>query len=279
MRLFTQKENQIIKLLVNYKRSGKLRDLQVAPLLRKNLSFLALRWEIEPIPQVFVYTPGVEPKNKIEEATRDNYFTILDFVFFIEELLERGFIKLLEIPSRLPDNQRILYDKEKYEFVPDKNQFIDKKIDKATLSFFSEFQYQLMGVKDNFTYTTGITAQRFPNSFAYNLEKVAYCIIYPLPVAEEYVREGFYSLEDRRHIEQKKLNAANLITTNKSLLVSENALKISSKSFKVATIALLLSVIFGLIQCCSDSRIKKEQFEKIIETIQSINNVKSSTIN
>lgn len=278
MRLFTQKENQIIKLLVDYKQSGRLRDLQVAPLLRKNLSFLALRWEIDPIPQVFVYTPGTEQKKQIEEATRDNYFKILDFVFFIEELVERRFIKLLEIPSRLPENERVLYDKNKYDYVPDKNQFIEKGIDKETLSFFSEFQYQLLGVKGNCTYATGITAQIFPNSFAFNLEKIAYCIIYPLPIAEEYVREGFYSLEDRRHIEQKKLNASNLITTNKSLRVSENALGISTKSFKVATIALFLSFIFGLIQCCSDNRIKKEQFEKLIETIQN-NNAKSPEIN
>ncbi len=267
MRLFTSKENTIIKQLVAYKQSGKLRDLQVAPLLRKNLSILALRWEVEPIPQVFVYAPHRENRT-IEESTRENFFSVLDFVFFIEELVERRFVKLLEIPSRLPEKQRILYDKEKYSFNSDKNQFVENGVDESFLSLFGDFQYQLFGVKGNMTYATNVDAQIIPNSFAYNLDKIAYTIIYPLPIAEEYVREGFYSLEDRRHISQQKLNSATLLTTNESLRTSKDALKISNRSYKVAICALLLSFIFGLIQCCSDSKVEDNQFDKLIQTIQ-----------
>lgn len=277
MRLFTSKENTIIKQLVAYKQSGKLRDLQVAPLLRKNLSILALRWEVEPIPQVFVYAPHSEPKN-IEAATRENFFSVLDFVFFIEELVERRFVKLLEIPSRLPEKQRILYDKERYSFNPEKNQFIEKGVDESFLSLFGDFQYQLFGVKGNMTYATNVDAQIIPNSFAYNLDKIVYSIIYPLPIAEEYVREGFYSLEDRRHISQQKLNSATLLTTNESLRTSKDALNISNRSYKVAICALLLSFIFGIIQCCSDSKVKEDQFNKLLETIEN-QNARTATFN
>lgn len=270
MRLFTTKENQLIKQLVAYKQSGKLQDLQVAPLLRKNLSILALRWEVEPIPQIFVYAPHTGRKT-IEETTRENFFSVLDFVFFIEELVECRFVRLLEIPSRLPEKQRILFDKKKYSFNKDKNQFIENGVDESSLSLFGEFQYQLFGVKGNMTYATNVDAQIIPNSFAYNLDKIAYSIIYPLPIAEEYVREGFYSIEERRHISQQKLNSATLLTTNESLRTSKDALIISNRSYKVAICALLLSFIFGIIQCCSDSKVKEEQFNKLIETIENQN--------
>lgn len=277
MRLFTAKENQLIKQLVAYKQSGKLQDLQLAPLLRKNLSILALRWEVEPIPQIFVYAPHTEQKT-IEETTRENFFSVLDFVFFIEELVECRFVKLLEIPSRLPEKQRILFDKKKYSFNKDKNQFIENGADESFLSLFGEFQYQLFGVKGNMTYATNVDAQIIPNSFAYNLDKIAYSIIYPLPIAEEYVREGFYSIEERRHIAQQKLNSATLLTTNESLRTSKEALNISNRSYKVAICALLLSFIFGIIQCCSDSKVKEEQFNKLIETIEN-QNAGTTTIN
>lgn len=276
MRLFTAKENLLIKQLVTYKQSGKLKDLQVASLLRKNLSVLALRWEVDPIPQVFVYAPHTEQKT-IEETTLENYFSVLDFVFFIEELVERRFVKLLEIPSRLPEKQRVLYDKKKYIFNQDKNQFIEKVIDEKFLSLFENFQYQLFGIKGNMTYVSNVDAQIIPNSFAYNLDKIIYSIIYPLPIAEEYVREGFYSLEDRRHISQQKLNSATLLTTNESLRTSKDALNISNRSYKVAICALLLSFVFGLIQCCSDSKVNDNQFNKLIETIQ--DNVRSTKLN
>ena len=277
MRLFTKKENLLIKQLVAYKQSGKLQDLQVAPLLRKNLSFLALRWEVEPIPQIFVYSRHTGQKT-IEETTRENFFSVLDFVFFIEELVERRFVKLLEIPSRLPEKQRILFDKKKYSFNKDKNQFIENGADKSFLSLFGDFQYQLFGVSGNMTYTTNVDAQIIPNNFAYHLDKIAYSIIYPLPIAEEYVREGFYSLEERRHISQQKLNSATLLTTNESLRTSKEALNISNRSYKVAICALLLSFIFGIIQCCSDSKVKEEQFNKLIETIDN-QNARTATIN
>lgn len=277
MRLFTKKENLLIKQLVAYKQSGKLQDLQVAPLLRKNLSFLALRWEVEPIPQIFVYSRHTGQKT-IEETTRENFFSVLDFVFFIEELVERRFVKLLEIPSRLPEKQRILFDKKKYSFNKDKNQFIENGADKSILSLFGDFQYQLFGVSGNMTYATNVDAQIIPNSFAYNIDKIAYSIIYPLPIAEEYVREGFYSLEDRRHISQQKLNSATLLTTNESLRTSKDALNISNRSYKVAICALLLSFIFGIIQCCSDSKVKEDQFNKLLETIEN-QNARTATFN
>ena len=270
MRLFTKKENLLIKQLVAYKQSGKLQDLQVAPLLRKNLSILALRWEIEPIPQIFVYSRHTGKKT-IEETTRENFFSVLDFVFFIEELVECRFVKLLEIPSRLPEKQRILFDKTKYTFNKDKNQFIENGADESFLSLFGDFQYQLFGVSGNMTYASNVDAQIIPNSFAYNLDKIVYSIIYPLPIAEEYVREGYYSLEERRHISQQKLNSATLLTTNDSLRTSKEALNISNRSYKVANCALLLSLVFGIIQCCSDSKVKEEQFNKLIETIENQN--------
>ncbi|WP_305156617.1 hypothetical protein [uncultured Muribaculum sp.] len=272
MRLFTQKENRIIKQLVEYKQTGNLRQLQVAPLLRKNLSFLALRWEVQPIPQVFVYTLGDGTKKTIEEATRNNYFEILDFVFFLQELEERKFIKFLSLPNSNVEKERILYDRDKYRYEPDKKQFIDKKLTDSSsiLSLFGDFQYQLFHCGKDSEYASTIDSQIIPNSFAYDLDNLVYNLIYPLPIAEEYVREGFYTLEDRRFIEQKKLNASTLLTTNEALRVSKRSYRTSANSYKVAAYALIVSILFGLLQCCNDTKIEKEQFDQLINTLHDV---------
>lgn len=276
MRLFTQKENRIINQLVEYKQTGNLHQLQVAPLLRKNLSFLALKWEVQPIPQVFVYTTGDGTKKTIDEATRNNYFEILDLVFFLQELEERKFIKFLSLSSRNAEKERILYDRDDYRYEPTKNQFIDNKLSDSSdiLSLFGDFQNQLFRSGDGSEYATSIDSQIIPNSFAYDLDNLVYCLIYPLPIAEEYIREGYYTLEDRRFIEQKKLNAATLHTTNEALRVSKDSFKTSANSYKVAAWALIASILFGIIQCCNDTKIEKEQYDQLLN---SIHDVKTTT--
>lgn len=272
MRLFTEKENRIIKQLVEYKLAGNLRELQVVPLLRKNLSCLAVKWEIQPIPQVFVYTISDGKKKTIEEATRNNYFEILDFVFFLQELEESKFIKFLSLPNRKEEKERILYDREKYRYERDKNQFIDKKLTDSSgiLSLFGDFQYQLFRCGKGSEYASTIDRQIIPNSFAYDLDNMVCNLIYPLPIAEEYVREGYYTLEDRRFIVQKKLNASTLLTTNEALRVSKDSYKTSANSYKVAACALIVSILFGLLQCCNDTKIEKEQVDQLINTLQDV---------
>ena len=100
MRFFTPDENRIIKKIIEIfdeANPGSLAELQVARLLRKRLNFFALRWNLEP-DEVTIYIPKSEQNNS--EKTDKLYFDIADFIYFIEELEELGFIKLQNIPSK-----------------------------------------------------------------------------------------------------------------------------------------------------------------------------------
>lgn len=227
-RLFSSKENQLMKELVDYKKAGDLQNLQVARLLRTKLSFIALRWSVDPIPTVDVYSIANDEATK----TINTYFDIVDLIYFFQELEKIGFIKLQSLPSQRAEKQRMLFDRKRYEFNSDKNQFNEIGIDKeqGILSFFKDFQFLLFGKNDNMEYASPLTLQSVPNSFAYDLDDIVYKIIYPMPVLEDYVSNGFRTIEDKRYEEtsKKALNANK--TANWTLLISSAALIVSALS-------------------------------------------------
>lgn len=272
MRLFTKKENTLIKALVEYKQTGRLDSLQISRILRDKLSFFALTWQLKPIPRVDVYTRSDYIKPSLYAEIRNNYFNILDLVYFILELEQRNFVKLIELTS-VNEMKQMLFDESNYSYK--NSMFINNKVDGKSLEFFKDFHNVIVDSTNNGAFLQDLNINQLPNSFAKDLNRVAHCLIYPLPIAEEYVREGFYTLEDRRFIEKKKLNASTLLTTNDALRVSKDSYKTSANSYKIAACALMVSILFGLLQCCGDLSIEETQFQKLIECI---NNVKTTTV-
>lgn len=240
-RLFSDKENQLLKELVDFKQAGDLQNLQVARLLRTKLSFIALRWSVDPLPSVDVYAIA----NEDASNTLNLYFDIVNLVYFFQELDKMGFIKLQSLPSQKAEKQRILFDRNKYEFNCDKNQFNEIGIDKENgiLSLSKEFQFQLFGKKDNMEYASPLTLQSMPNSFAYDLDDIVYKIIYPMPVLEDYVSNGFRTIEDKRYEETSKKALKANKTANWTLVISS------------------LAFIASALSCFITYKIGKEQIE------------------
>lgn len=261
MRLFSAKENELIKKFVEYKKAGDLKELQVARLLRKNLSFLALRWELNPIPKVEIYALTKENNQK---EILDLYFSIIDFVYFIQELASFGFIKLLILPSKHREKQRELYDREKYDFNAEKNQFQEKGLKKENgiLSLMGNFENTLFGKKDKTEYIIPLSKQVTPSSFAYDLDKTAYCIIYPMPVMEDYVANDFRTIEDKRYEENKELALRSIKIANKTLRITGIALVASA-------ISVGLTCYFGKKQLETPIEISSEQIQVIDSIISS----------
>lgn len=227
-RLFSDTENELMKELVDFKKAGDLQNLQVARLLRTKLSFIALRWSVDPSPSVDVYAIA----NEDASNTLNLYFDIVNLVYFFQELEKIGFIKLQSIPSQNTEKQRMLFDRKKYEFNCNKNQFNEIGIDKENgiLSLFKEFQFQLFGKKDNMEYASPLTLQSMPNSFAYDLDDIVYKIIYPMPVLEDYVSNGFRTIEDKRYEETSKKALKANKTANWTLVISSFAFIASALS-------------------------------------------------
>ncbi len=74
-----------MKELVDYKKAGDLQNLQVARLLRTKLSFIALRWSVDPIPTVDVYSIANDEATK----TINTYFDIVDLIYFFQVWAEK----------------------------------------------------------------------------------------------------------------------------------------------------------------------------------------------
>ena len=201
MREFTKEEKEFIKRIVSVHRENgvnSLRDLQVAKLLREDLKFFALKWETAPTPQITIYSP--QNKQLSEKSTDELYFQIADYIYFIEELVKLGFIKLQNIPSDNKDTYTILYDRDKYKYLSDKNIFMQEmpNIKSGTN------EYKVSGV------ISLESLQTFYTDFAYDLETCGMAIIYPLPLACSYVDNGFRT-------EEQMNSEAQLDYANKSL--------------------------------------------------------------
>lgn len=188
MRLYTPEENRIIKNIVDIFREakpGSLVELQVARLLRKKLNFFALKWSINPKDDVTIYIPETDAKE--DDKVNKLYFDIANFIYLIEELEERGFIKLQKIPSSKENDSTILYDKKLYTYDEKDNTFwADVSIKNGTKTIHGKAVVPLHGWK---TINT---------SFAKDLQRCASSIVYPLPLAIDYVNNGFETLEQRQ---------------------------------------------------------------------------------
>lgn len=253
MRLFSLKENELLRKLVEYKNDTNLQDLQVARLLRKELSFLAIKWEIEPKMNVDLYCVTTNDK----KYPLKQLFSVIDFIYFVYELEKIGYIRLLNISSERKEKLRILYDKEKYTFNGEKNQFINTNIDTENdniLSLVGDKDYQLFGKIDNYEYVNQLTKQQFPNSFAKDLDDIVYSIIYPMPILEDYVNNNFKTLEERHHDEEMK--------------VALDSAGESRKAAKIALGSFILSLIVCMIQMCSSQKIDPDQITMIETAIK-----------
>lgn len=259
MRIFSDKENQIIKKIVDTllkSEPGCLADLQVAKLLRKELNFFALKWTIEPKDEVTIFIPEKEIKEK--ENNDKLYFEIVNFIYLLEELEDLGFIKFQNIPSNENEKFTILYDREKYSYNSKDNIFWHplKSVK------FEEKQYSTWGTEKLKEFHT------FKTSFAKDLQYCALSIVYPLPLAIHYVNNGFKTLEQLQF-------ECQMDTALDSAKSSRKAAYWGFCSFLIAVIALVCSYFINKPIIIDEYNINK--IEKVIKENRLSEPIKTST--
>lgn len=207
MRRFTEQENNWIKELVEIKEKGlnHIQELQVAKMLRSKFTFFALKWTYGDKPQVSLYNESKD-KNNAEQQ----YYSICDFIYFIKELESLGFISMQKVYSdRENTGFSVLYDRENYIYDSTGNQFKPKKCkDLKSIIPCSSDKEILMEEMGNGIY--GLFQIEQPQDinldFANELQKYGLGIIYPLPLAKDYVDNDFRTLEQRHY--EKEMNVA-----------------------------------------------------------------------
>ncbi len=263
MRKFTDKENKWIKEFVELKEKGlsHVQELQVAKILRTKFSFFALKWTYGEKPQISLYN-RMEDKDKAEKQ----YYDICDFIYFIKELESLGFIAIQKFYSEKEDvGYNVLYDRDKYIYDEKNDKF--RPTECTDLSSFisgdssgNEFPMENMGNGVYGLFQIGQT-QNINLDFAYDLQKYGLGIIYPLPLAVDYVNNNFKTLEERHHDEEMKVALD-------SAEESRKAAKTASYSFIVAIISLIVSIVVSIIQICTSQKIEPDQITTIEKTIK-----------
>lgn len=244
MREFTDKEKELIEKLISFKQTARLEELQVARLLRKELQCFAVKWSINPIKiQLYSYK-GVEDSSKIDwDSLRRDYFKLVDFMYFIEELESASYVKMQVLPSKdTTDEERILYDKSKFKYIESCDEFWSRE-------------------NNGISYFVPIEAKHIVKTYMVDyLEKYANKIVYPLPVLEDLYDNEYKSLEQRNF--DKQMNKTNL-------------------SLGIAFSSVLVSAVvpFILDKCSSPTKIDDAQLGTIKNAIIESKSVVPDSIN
>lgn len=204
MRLFSEPENRIIKELVDAKLKGidAIQHLQAAKILRRQFDFFALKWTVEEAPVISIYYRHTDDSAKNEEYSK-LYFKVADFIYFLKELESIGFIAIQTITKKQQRKYSLLYDRNKFDYDEVKNEFFPKNehpIDSSdfVIGELPPFEEVSPGV-----YTLLQVDRREINlDFAIDLERYGLGIIYPLPLAVDYVNNNFQTLEQRQFEKQ-----------------------------------------------------------------------------
>ncbi len=194
MRKLSEQDKRIIDRIIVASQGYDLQSLQVARLLREELSVFAVEWDIDPF-KISIFAPRKEGKPDFDRMMA-NYFEISYFLYLVEALDNEGYIKLQSVLSSNDSYPKQLYDREKY--TKEGNQYIEK-IGDGILAY-SEVDYS-----------------KFNLDIVELLEKYAYKIVFPLPSLKEFKDRGYITEEQQFRREEimlsrKSLNSAKWAT-------------------------------------------------------------------
>lgn len=200
MRLFSEHENKIIKKFVEAKARGidAIQHLQAAKFLREQFDFFALKWTVGETPSISIYYRHTDDNKKKEEYSK-LYFKVADFIYFLKELESIGFIAIQTITKKQERKYSLLFDRKKYQYNEDKNEFIPINEHPIDINDFIKGDTPPFEEVSPRVYTLLQVDRREINlDFANDLERYSLGIIYPLPLAVDYVNNDFQTLEQRQ---------------------------------------------------------------------------------
>lgn len=268
MRLFSESENKLIEDLVATKSEGvsAIQNLQAAKILRNKLKFFGLKWTSGDCPSISIYF-----RKSDDEENKQNfntiYYEVVDFIYFIKELESFGFITIQTLSSNNKREYNLLYDRENYIYNEKENEFYPKNksiidlYEKAKPLIFEEVSHRT-------SILFQVNHQDINLDFANDLERYGLGIIYTLPLAVDYVKNKFKTLERMQYEQEITTALDSAKSSRKAAKYGMIAALFGIGSFFIAVITLLLSH-------CSNT---KQSYEnaKAIEKIESA--IKSNQI-
>lgn len=194
MRELSSIDRLIIDRIIQTSEAHDLQGLQIARLLRNELSVFAVEWDVNPF-KISIYAPRKEGKPDFDRIMV-NYFDISYFLYLVEALDKEGYIKLQSVLLANDTYPKQLYDKDKY--IKKGNQYIEKIGD--SILAFSEVDHSLFNL-----------------DIVELLEKYANKIVFPLPSLKDFKTRGYITEEQQFRREEivlsrKSVNSAKWAT-------------------------------------------------------------------
>lgn len=197
MREFSKKEKNLIKEFLQLRNDNDIVGLQVAKFIRKNLDCFALKYQIADDPKIVFYSKSdtEADKNKVNH----NYIKICDFIYFLQELEEYGFIKFQRNVSEMISGSKkgyyLLFDRDKYKY------------DETSDNFYFESKTEFNGKQVALIALGPVKSKENVNlDFVKDLATYGNAIIYPLQRLQDFVDKKF------RTLEQVNVDKQNLLT-------------------------------------------------------------------
>lgn len=198
MRSLTDKEKSIVNNLIALKQNHDLDGLQTAKILKEiSSNFLAIKWCSKDRHSLSIYYDANDADTKVNERNKqealDRYFEICDYLYFIRELEENKMIAMQTVFSKDPDKDiKALYDKDCIKYDEIKDEFYPKHLNKNTIP------------KETWPLTViSWSSKNIFTDIVLLLDNyLDRKIIYPLPLLDDFINNGYKSIEQRQYEEQ-----------------------------------------------------------------------------
>lgn len=197
MRKFSDNEKKLIRKFLQLKNDNDIVGLQVAKFIRESLDCFALKYQIAEDPKIVFYSKSdtEADKNKVNH----NYIKICDFIYFLQELEEYGFIKFQRNVSEMISGSKkgyyLLFDRDKYKY------------DETSDNFYFESKTEFNGKQVALIALGPVKSKENVNiDFVKDLATYGNAIIYPLQRLQDFVDKKF------RTLEQVNVDKQNLLT-------------------------------------------------------------------
>ena len=252
MRELSELDKKIIDRIIKAYDQQNLQGLQVARLLREELSLFAIEWEIKPKTlSIFApQRPGDEGLNGLNKS----FFDIANFLFLIEELEKCGYIGLHSIETANDGKYpKQLYDRDKYTKQGD--------------IYMAKMEGTMLAVVQ-------VDITSYYINIVDIMEKYAFKFIFPLHSLKEFKNRGYLTEEQKFRREEMEL--------------SRKSVSSAMWATWAAAIGVVLTAVSTIKSCTEDNKVgfddtDMERIEEIVKTpshivIDNIDKVNADTI-
>lgn len=269
MRLFSDKEKELINRFLQLKKDNDIVALQVAKFIRESLDCFAMKYQMGDKPQIVFYSRGGE---KDKKKVNQNYTMVCDFIYFLQELERYDFIKFQRNVTTMIDNNVqdyvLLYDREKYKYVEEADNFIQRDVceDKQQIELLGKV-FKLSPVQ---IYRVTEQIDKVYLDFVKDLMEYGNAIIYPLPLLEDFAAHNFKDLQRIELEEARKSNSESQVNTLKSIRQTGCSIIISAIAVAISLIAIIVPIFYEAFWSDSPSGEDMQNIQSAIERNQSI---------